>query len=75
MLLAISGILLACCFFIISESTFILIVLYVNTVTNVMFEPASAALIPLIVERGNLQKAYSIFSVVRKTIKERKFDG
>lgn len=40
-----------------------------------MFEPASAALIPLIVERGNLQKAYSIFSVVRKTIKEREFDG
>lgn len=36
----------------------------VNTIMNAMFEPASAALTPMIVEREELTKAYSLFSMV-----------
>lgn len=65
---AITDFLLAGLLFLTNSSYVIMAGLYmnatINTIMNAMFEPASAALTPMIVEREKLTKAYSLFSIV-----------
>ena len=65
---ALTDFLLAGLLFLTSVSHIIMVGLYmnatVNTIMNALFEPASAALMPMIVEQEKLTKAYSLFSMV-----------